>query len=71
MLIISIGKKYDFKCNFYFGTCYIYQNVSVVHKISIQGKLIFILGPTLVGPATEYTARLDVEIDSAQQGLKK
>lgn len=31
----------------------------------------FILGPTSVGPATEYTARLDVEIDSAQQGLKK
>ena len=31
----------------------------------------FILGPISVGPATEYTARLDVEIDSAQQGLKK
>lgn len=36
-----------------------------------ESWFLFILGPTSVGPATEYTARLDVEIDSAQQGLKK
>lgn len=34
----------------------------------LQQLWMFIVGTSSTGPAEEYVARLDVEIDSAQQG---